>query len=342
MKAVQYYGNGKFLLEDAPIKPPKSDEVVIQLAYSGICGSDIHIAKGEWDKRIAVFPRVAGHEGSGIITQVGSDVTDWQIGDRVVVRPLASCGVCPACKEGSGNVCKDVKYLGIELDGTFQNYWTVKADILHRCPDELSLLHASLAEPLAVCCHAVHRSGIPAGGKAVVIGGGPIGLMTAVVLKSKGVDVVVSELSEMRLKNCRKLGIPALNPANEDICAYVRDWTDNYGVDAVFEASGSQAGFSTAPELCRPNGTIVTVATYAKPMQLVTTPLHFKQLQLVTTRAYQKADFDEALDLLQKKLFDCDALISNVYPLEKLEDAIQASMAGVDVVKIVVDCQSIV
>jgi threonine dehydrogenase-like Zn-dependent dehydrogenase len=117
--------------------------------------------------------------------------------------------------------------------------------------------------------------------------------------------------------------------------------TDGNGVEAVFEASGSQAGFSQAPELCCPNGRIVTVATYAKPMQITTSALHFKQLELVTTRAYQKEDFDEALDLMEKKLFDCGDLISKVMPLEKLEEAIEASTAGADVVKVIVDCQSV-
>lgn len=341
MKAMFYQGGGKFELGDAEIKAPGKNEVVVKLYYSGICGSDLHIAKAEWDARIATFPRVAGHEGSGEIVEVGSEVTDWKVGDRVVIRPLETCGVCPACKSGNGNVCKSVKYYGIELDGTFQNYWTVGTEILHRIPDSLSMLHASLVEPLAVCCHAVQRGGAKAGDNAVVIGGGPIGLMTAVVLKSKGVNVVVSELSPVRLENCRKLGITAVNPMEVDLLGLVDEMTGGYGADVVFEASGSQPGFSTAPTLLHPNGIMVTVATYGKPMQLVTTPLHFKQISLVTTRAYQKCDFDEALKLMEDKLFDCDALITNVYPLEKLEEAMSACMAGADVVKIVIDCQSV-
>lgn len=341
MKAVVYEGKGKFELKDMPVRQPEAGEVVLKLAYCGICGSDLHMAKGEWDERIKTFPRVIGHEASGEIVQLGSGVTDWKIGDRVVVRPLKSCGYCPACLSENENVCKDVKYLGIEIDGAFQNYWTVPADILHHCPEEVSLKHAALVEPLAVACHAVQRSGIRKGGTAVVIGGGPIGLMTAIVLKTRGVRVVVSELSQLRLENCRKFGIETLDSTKESIEDFVEQITNGYGVDAVFEASGSQGGFSQAPHLCHPNGKIIMVATYGKPMQLVTTPLHFKQLELVTTRAYQKKDFDEALDLMKKKAFDCDALISRVMPLEQLEEAMQACMAGADVVKILMDCQSI-
>lgn len=341
MKAYYYEGNKKFRLGEAEIQVPSEDQVVLKIAYCGVCGSDVHMAKGEWEDRVAPLPRIIGHEASGEIVQVGDNVREWKVGDRVVVRPLESCGVCPACKSGNSNICKDVKYLGIEKDGAFQNYWTVNANILHRCPEGLSLLHAALVEPLAVCCHAVQRSQVQPGGTAVVIGGGPIGLMTALVLKSKGIQVVVSELSAIRLENCRKFGIPGIDPTQEDLEAYVSRMTDGYGVDAVFEASGSQAGLTTAPDLCHPGGTMVTVATYAKPMQITFQPIHFRELRIVTTRAYQACDFDEALDLMSKKLFDCDALISKVFPLEQLEDAIAASTAGADVVKVMVDCQSV-
>lgn len=341
MKAVFYEGNCKFALRDVQIRTPAANEVVMKVAYCGVCGSDVHMAKGEWEERVSPLPRIIGHEASGEIVQVGSAVTDWKVGDRVVVRPLESCGVCPTCKSGHGNACRKVKYLGIEIDGAFQNYWTVDSAILHRCPEDLSLLHASLVEPLAVCCHAVQRSSVQAGEAAVVIGGGPIGLMTAIVLKSKGVNVVVSELSQVRMNNCKFHGIPVVNPAEESIVDYVAKMTNDHGANAVFEVSGSQAGFSQAPELCCPNATIVTVATYAKPLQLLTSPLHFRELQMVTTRAYQECDFDEALDLMRKKLFDCDALITKVFPLERLEDAIAASTAGADVVKVIVDCQTV-
>ena len=341
MKAVLYEGNGRFSLEDVPAREPGNGEVTVKIAFCGICGSDIHIARGEWDERIATFPRVIGHEATGVIVKTGEGVKDWETGDRVVIRPLKTCGTCPECLSGDSNVCRQVKYLGIEEDGAFQNCWTVSAEILHRCPDNVSDEHGALTEPLAVCCHAVSRSGLKNGDTAVVIGGGPIGLMTAVVLQSKGVRVLVSELTEARLENCRRMGIACLNPGEENLNGAVDKLTGGYGVDAVFEASGSQAGLTVAPELCRPNGKIVTVATYARPMEVSIRDMHFKQVVMITTRAYRKEDFDEALDMISKKRFDCDKLISRIMPLQELEEGLKLCSSGADAVKVLIDCQSI-
>lgn len=114
MKAYFYEGNKKFRLGDTEIKTPGPNQVVLKIAYCGVCGSDVHMAAGEWEHRVVPLPRIIGHEASGEIVQVGEAVTDWKIGDRAVVRPLESCGVCPACRSGNDNICKDVKYLGIE------------------------------------------------------------------------------------------------------------------------------------------------------------------------------------------------------------------------------------
>ncbi len=340
-KAILYGGNGNFSLGEVPVREPGAGEVTVKIAFCGICGSDVHMANGEWDERIATFPRIIGHEASGEIVRVGEGVKDWKSGDRVVIRPLKTCGVCPECLAGDSNVCRKVKYLGIEEDGAFQNDWTVSAQILHRCPDNVSDEHGALAEPLAVCCHAVSRSGLKAGDKAVVIGGGPIGLMTAAVLQGKGVQVLVSELTEARLDNCRKMGIPCLNPGEEDLNGAVDKMTGGYGVDAVFEASGSQAGLAVAPDLCHPNGRIITVATYSRPMEVHIRNMHYKQVVLITSRAYRKEDFDEALDMIAKKQLDCDKLISRVMPLQELEEGLKLCRAGADAVKVLIDCQSI-
>lgn len=334
-----YNGNKTFINVIPKSHNPKANEVKIKVHYCGICGTDFHIAKGELDNRIGSFPQAIGHEASGIIEECGENVTGYKPGDRVIVRPLSYCGECPECKSGNENVCRNVKYLGIEKEGAFQPYWNVEANIIHKVPDVLSLKEAALVEPLAVCCHAIKRSEIKKTQSVVVIGGGPIGFMTALVLKSKGVDVSVSEINTERSKNCINAGICTLNPTSDDIEKYICDKTGGHGADVVFEASGSQGALDIAPDLICPNGKLITIATYGKPMNVDIRKFHYKQISIVTTRAYQKDDFEEAISLLENKILDANLLISKIMPLNELTKALELGADKTDIVKILIDCR---
>lgn len=337
--ALYYLGNGKFEAGDEVSVKPKADEVRIRIHYCGICGTDYHIANGDLDGRIAEFPRIIGHEASGEIVETGEAVSKWKIGDRVVIRPLKACGICPECKSGNENVCRKVEYLGIESEGAFQKFWNVNQNILHRCPDNVDLKEAALIEPLAVCAHAIKRSEIKNNGTAIVIGGGPIGIMTALLLKLQNVKVIVSELDSARRNNCKALGIDTINPLEEDLSQKVNELTNEYGVDVVFEASGSQGGLSSAPVLIHPNGKLVTIATYSKKMELDIRQLHYAQIKLVTTRAYQKDDFEYVLSLMKEKRLPGEKLISKVIPLDDLKDFFEKGMNGNTYIKVLTDCR---
>lgn len=338
--ALYYLGKGQFQTAEEKAVPVGKTQVRIKVFYSGICGTDYHIAKGEMDGRIASFPRIIGHEASGEITELGENVRDFALGDRVVVRPLQVCGVCPECRTGNENICTHVKYLGIEEDGSFQKNWVVDESILHNIPKEIDNQSAALVEPLAVCCHAVKRSEIKAEEQAVIIGGGPIGIMTALILKSRQCPVLVSEIDSERRKNCENLGIETINPAKEDLTERVKNRTEGRGVSVVFEASGSQAGLDTAPELIHPNGRLVTIATYGKVMNLDIRKLHFRQISLVTTRAYQKDDFETALSLLQQGGIPAEKLITKVVSLDELQSYFGAVQKATSEIKVLVDCQN--
>jgi 2-desacetyl-2-hydroxyethyl bacteriochlorophyllide A dehydrogenase len=338
--ALYYLGNGSFKTGDEKSVAVEKHQVRVKIFFSGICGTDYHIANGEMDGRIASFPRIIGHEASGEIIETGNEVKKWKVGDRVVIRPLQVCGICPECSMGNENICTDVQYLGIEKDGSFQKNWVVEESILHKIPQEIDYKNAALAEPLAVCCHAVKRSEILSDQKAVVIGGGPIGIMTALILKSRNNRVIVSEIDPGRLKNCKELGIETVNSTREDLPSKIREWTKGRGVSVVFEASGSQQGLDISSELLCPNGKIVTIATYGKVMNLDIRKLHFKQITLVTTRAYQKEDFETALSLLKQQGIPFEALITKIVPLTKLQEYFEDADKGSSEIKVLVDCQN--
>lgn len=341
MKACMYEGNQTMALHEVPPVEPGPHEVQLKIAYCGICGTDLHLFKGGLDYRIKNLPQAIGHECSGTIEKVGSEVTDWKAGDRVVVRPLDYCGECVACKAGHSHVCANLKFMGIESPGAFQNFWTVHERTLHRMPEGLSMLHGALVEPLAVCCHAVSRGGVKAGDYSVVIGGGTIGLITALVLKYRGAKVVVSEINPNRLAKLREMGIEAIDPRETNLVDFVKAQTEGVMADNVFECSGSQPGLDSVPWLCHPRGNAVLVASYPHPMQYFFREHFMKEVNIIFTRVYEACDFDEALDMMSKNAFNCDALISEVISLGKVQEGIEKCLdpAG-KVVKVMVDCQT--
>ena len=341
MKANLYEGNRTFALHDYEPAPPKAHEVQVDVAYCGICGSDLHVYHGDYDYRFKSLPRAIGHECAGIVAAVGEGVTAWKAGDRVAVCPLDYCEDCVVCKEGDNNCCANLNFMGLDSWGAMCNRWTVHERTLHRLPEGISLLHGALVEPLAVCFHALERSQSKSGDYAVVIGSGPIGLMTALVARYLGLQVVISEVNPVRIEKARQLGFTVVNPKDTDLRQYVFDATDGVGADAVFEVSGTQAGLDTMVELIHPHSRVVLVAAYPKPMQLQLQRLFMKEVNLIITRNYNHKDFDAAIEMMEAAPINFDELITKVLPLDQVQQGMElcGSPTG-DVVKVMVDCRS--
>ena len=194
MKAAYYTGNKTFAIESVQPVAPGEGEVQVSVAYCGICGTDLHVFHGAMDARVGTH-RVIGHEMSGKIAAIGEKVQGLEIGDPVVIRPLAACGACPACQRGHTHICQNLKFLGLDTDGAFQQAWTVPAHTIHKIPADLSIEHAALIEPVAVACHDVRRARLIAGEDALVIGGGIAGLRTALDVARRGIHVTMIEKS---------------------------------------------------------------------------------------------------------------------------------------------------
>src|SRR5580765_7218981 len=179
MSSVVYEGSGVFSVGPGSVEPPGPGEVRLEVAYCGVCGTDLHIAHGAMDARVRP-PQVIGHEMSGTVAEVGGGVDGFRAGDRVVVRPLDPRAET-AADRGFSHISRGLKFLGIDAPGALQRSWTVPAFTLHALPETVDLRLGTLPEPLAVACHDVRRGEIRAGQSAVVIGAGPIGLLIALV-----------------------------------------------------------------------------------------------------------------------------------------------------------------
>jgi 2-desacetyl-2-hydroxyethyl bacteriochlorophyllide A dehydrogenase len=316
---------------------PTSGQVQIRVAYVGLCGTDLHILHGNMDARVEK-PLTFGHEMSGTIEAVGTDVTDWAVGDRVTVMPLDWDDTCPACLAGNEHICQNLNFIGIDSPGALQTLWNVPAATLVALPPQLALDVAALVEPVAVAVHDVRRAELSAGDKTVVIGGGPIGLLIASVAREYGADVLLIEPDAGRRGRIADLGFATLDPLAVNQTEYVEEWTGGAGADVVFEVSGAAAAVRGATGLAKVRGTIVVVAIHPTPREIDLQRVFWRELRLLGARVYQRADFEEAVRLLDAGAIRTDAVLTGTVPLDRIPDAITELESG-RAMKVLVDVQ---
>lgn len=337
MKAAFYEGNEQIRIGECTPVAPGADEVQIRVSHCGICGTDLHVFHGAMDHRVTK-PAVIGHEMSGVIETVGAGVSGWAAGDRVTVRPLDACGACAACKAGNSHICMKLKFIGIDRPGAMQKLWTVPAKTLHRLPDSLSLKEGALIEPIAVACHDVRLGEVAAGEFVVVLGGGPIGTLVALVARHKGARVLVSEMNPFRINMLREFGFEVVNPAETDLVALVEEQTGGAGADVVFEVTSSKAGAEMMTKLPRVRGRIVVVAIFSKPIEVDLFKFFWRELSLRGARVYEAQDFEEAIQLAASGALPLDKIITNVAPLDQLEWGLRQLEKGGEVMKVLIEC----
>lgn len=335
MRAAQYIGDGVVESTHVDVDPPRPGHVQIRVAYTGLCGTDLHIVHGSMDARVS-RPLIFGHEMSGEIAAVGDGVDSWAIGDAVTVMPLSWDGTCPACLAGHHHVCQHLEFIGIDSPGALQELWNVPAETVMRLPAGVRLDHAALVEPVAVAVHDVRRSELVAGERAVVIGGGPIGVLIATVARDIGAEVVVVELDPLRRAQIEGLGFRTLDPRETDQVAWVEQWTGGAGADVVFEVSGAAAAVLGATALAKVRGTIVVVAIHPTPREVDLQRMFWRELRLLGARVYQAVDFEEAARLIASGVVPADLLITRIVPLSATADALADLGAG-RAMKILVD-----
>ncbi len=332
MTAAYYTGQGQLEFKPCEPRQPAASDVRIDVAYAGVCGSDLSIYRGHRDERMCL-PTIIGHEMSGTVAEIGAGIGEWKPGDRVAVLPFEACGSCRACQQDLPNICYNMNFFGVESAGAFQDSWTVPAHTLHRLPGEMPLDHAALVEPVSVAAHAVRTSALKEGDFAVVLGGGPIGLLTALVAKFRGARVLLSEPNPFRIDFARGLGFDVVDPTVDDLQEAVLESTDGSGADLVFEVSGSQAAASIMSELLCTRGLMLVVAVFGEPPRINLKSCFMRELRLQSVRCYTHEDFDAAIDLIASGQYPFERMITGQVQVEELAGVFNEMETGAPVMK---------
>ncbi|NJB35249.1 zinc-dependent alcohol dehydrogenase [Croceivirga sp. JEA036] len=338
MLATEYTGNQTFSVLEKEMKAPAAGEVRIKVAYVGVCGTDVHIYHGMMDKRVQI-PVTIGHEMSGTIDAIGEGVTDFAVGDKIVVRPLDDRKVKPSDK-GFNHICEELKFIGIDSPGAMQQYWNVPAFTLHKLKQETDLKLAALVEPLSVAVHDVRMGELQEGETAVVLGGGPIGLLVALVAKEKGAQVIISEVNETRIAKAKELGLDAVNPTKLDLVDYVKSKTENRRADVVFEVAGVQPALDVMTEVAGIRGRIVMVAIHGQKKEVDLFKFFWKELKLIGARVYEREDYEKAIELITANELPFEQMITDVQPLANIQTVFENIDKNPDGLKVLMDCQS--
>jgi len=338
MKAIVYLGKENLLFKKMEKPLLNEGEVLIKVRYAGICGTDMVIYDGKLSHRVTP-PLIPGHEFSGEIMEINSSKKyGLKKGDRVTVNPLIFCSECHACKSGFFHVCKSLGLLGVEKDGGFAEYVRASIDMVHKIPDGLSLKVATLVEPLAVAVHCLRRSELKIGDCALVLGGGPIGVLIAQVARIAGAsDVIITEVNDFRIDIARKLGFSVINPLETNLFERIMEMTKGNGTDVVFEVAGAKNAMQEAISLVRIRGRIISVALHQEVFSASAFEVIFRELSIVGSRVYEYGDFDRAINILAKDKINGELIISHVLPLREASKAFEEIKKDGEVMKILLD-----
>jgi len=314
----------------------REDDVLVRVRAASICGSDTHGYTGATGRRTP--PLVMGHEATGEVVAVGPAVTAVAPGDRVFAMPMHWCGTCPACRNGAFDLCPERKVYGGDLPGAFAELFLISERTAIPIPDEVSYGQAALIEPLAVVIKGLARAHISAGDSAVVIGGGPIGLIaTAVLALHQPRPLVVMEPLAMRRDIARRMGATlVLDPAAEDAAAQVEEATHRLGADVTVEAVGSTASVASAVNATRAGGQLVWLGNVGRVIEIDEFKVVWKQLTIHASVGVTRASVERAIRLIADGSVPVEHILTLDVPLGEAVEAFHRTARDPDVVKTII------
>ena len=295
-------------------------QVLVNIKRIGICGSEIHSYHGLHPATF--YPVVQGHEYSGVVMAVGSEVTACKPGDHITARPQLVCGKCNPCKRGQYNVCEHLRVQAFQADGAAQDFFVVDDDRVAKLPEGMSLDYGAMIEPSAVGAHASNRTDVK-GKNVVVSGAGTIGNLIAQFCIARGAkNVLITDVSDLRLAKARECGIKhTLNITKKTLKEAAQELFGEEGYQVGFEVAGVEVSIRSLMETIEKGSDIVVVAVFAKDPALSMFYLGEHELRLIGSMMYRHEDYLTAIDYVNKGIVNLKPLVSNRFAFEEYDDA---------------------
>ncbi|MGE7922984.1 zinc-binding alcohol dehydrogenase family protein [Viridibacillus arvi] len=320
MKALQVLGPYELVMQDME-KPQVKEgtDVLVKVKRVGICGSDMHIYHGT--NPLATLPRVVGHEVTGEVVEIGSEVTNLKVGDHIVVEPISYCGKCYACRKGQPNVCEQLSVFGVHEDGGMREWIVLPEKQLHAVDSALPWEEVVLAEPYTIGAQAVWRGGVEKGDTVLIQGAGPIGICILKLAKIQGATVFITDLSKERLAYAKQLGADEIiQVGSEDVKERVMEITDGEGANIVIDAVCLPSTFELSFEVVSAAGNIVVLGFDERPAAISQLPITKKQITVTGSRL-QTYQFPKIVQLLNEGKLRHDGLITHTFTVDQVQEA---------------------
>jgi len=328
--AAVLHGIGDLRLEERSVPEPRPNELLIKIQSVGICGSDIHYWQhGRIGNFVVNNPLVLGHESSGIVQKIGSQVEGFSLGDKVALEPGIPCRICAICKVGKYNLCQNVHFLATPpIDGALERYIVHPADFCYRLPNSISLDEGAMMEPLSVGIHASTRAKITMGNRVLIMGAGPIGLATLLAAKAAGAGfIAVVDLVKSKLNVAKALGADIIQ-----LDKHIDELPNDF--DVSIDCTGAESAVRAAIEFTKPGGSVVLVGLGPDEMKLPIVKAGIKELNLLGIFRYANT-YPIAVKLLESRKVDVKPLITHHFSLESIQSAFEKSQSD-EAIKVMV------
>jgi L-iditol 2-dehydrogenase len=318
--------DNRVAIERLPIPQVGDEQVLVKVIYTGICGTDIKLLKGQYQLREGIEKVVVGHEFVGTVVELGNSVENVNKGDRVTAQPtVRSCRACQYCHTGNFNLCKDRIRIGFDADGSFAEYIVLEKTQIYQLPESLSNEASAMIEPLTVAVRAVYKAEIKPTDTVLITGPGTIGLLTLLVAKQHGCRTLVcgTKMDEKKLKIATDLGA--------DKVFINEQWkkeTGNERISIVFECTGQESAVNMGLELIEPRGQYIQVGTNSTKVEVDFMAVAYKELRITGSIAAIREDWLHAIELMVQCEEKAKLLIDKVYPIQNWETGLETLLSN--------------